>query len=233
MSNYALPPFYYRANALLRHILFPLLMPVTIQGQEHVPPAGPLIVVVNHINIIEAPMLGAFFPRGIVMMSKVENFDLPFWGHIVRYYGAFPINRGEADVQAIKRALRVLRGGAALLVAPEGTRGPPGLREGRHGAALLAALAPAPIIPVGISGHEHFGANLKRLRRTPATLAIGPAFTLASPTRHPSRDTLRAMTTEIMQRLAAQLPPTHRGIYQAVTGPGEFVRPLAELPVNV
>lgn len=222
----SLPPFYYFANRALRRVIFPLLMPVTVRGREHVPPEGPLIVVINHVSIVEAPMCGAFFPRDVVMLSKSENFELPFFGHVVRNYGAIPITRGEGDIEAIKQALRVLQGGQALLVAPEGTRAPPPLREGREGAALLAVRAGAPIIPIGIAGQEHFSTNLRRLRPTPVTFSIGPAFRLESPSRRPTRAMLREMTTEIMERLAAELPPHYHGSYTPTRSAGTFAHPL-------
>lgn len=221
-----LPWFYYFANWFLRTIFFPLTLKVEFEGLEKVPLTGPLIVVINHINFLDPLLTGAYFPREIEMMSKVENFRLPVVGWVVKAYGAFPVRRGEADVVAIKHALQVLQQGRALLMAPEGTRGSAILREGHDGAALLAARSGAPLIPVGVSGQEHFFRNLKRLRRTTVRVSVGDPFYLTAGTRKPTRDTLRVMTEELMQRLAAELPPTYRGAHQAVRGPGRFARPM-------
>src|SRR5262249_1140663 len=144
--------FYHWANALMR-IAFRLAVDLRIDGLSNVPQTGPLIIAINHSSFIDPLLVGPFIPLDVVMMSKSENFSLPFWGPIVTWYGAFPIHRGEADREAIKKALEVLRDGGALLMAPEGTRSVNGeLQPGQDGLALIAARTHAPVIPFVITG---------------------------------------------------------------------------------
>ncbi|HBY98986.1 MAG: 1-acyl-sn-glycerol-3-phosphate acyltransferase [Ardenticatenaceae bacterium] len=225
-----LPWFYYFANWMLRNVIFRLLMKVEIHGLEEVPATGPLIVVINHFNFVDPIMAGAYFPRDLEMMSKLENFELPLFGWFVKAYGAFPVRRGEGDVEAIKHALRILHEGRVLLMAPEGTRGGTVLKTGHGGVALLAARSGAPVIPVGITGQEHFLPNLKHLRRTPIRVSIGAPFHLDAGTRKPPREILQAMTEELMGRLAIQLPLEYRGEYQTLRNSERFVRLLKTAP---
>lgn len=225
-----MPWFYYFANWGLRTLLYPLFLRVEIYGWEKIPLTGPLIVVINHFNFIDPILAGAYFPRDLEMMSKIENFQLPFLGWVVKAYGAFPVRRGEGDVEAIKHALHILHDGRALLMAPEGTRGGAVLKAGHHGVALLAARSGAPILPIGIAGHERFLTNLKRLRRTHVRASVGDPFYLDAGTRKPRREILEAMTEELMRRLAAQLPAEYRGEYGPIDRPERFVRSLKSEP---
>jgi 1-acyl-sn-glycerol-3-phosphate acyltransferase len=221
-----LPGFYYFANSTLRHVLFPICrVDVTVPGQEHVPPEGPVIVVFNHISTLDPPLLGTFIPRDIVMMSKIENFsDNPVLGWMARNYGAFPIRRGLGDVGAIRRALQVLRQGRALLISPEGTRSKTGLLGQPHeGVALIGSRSGAPVLPVGISGIEDFTRQIKRWRQTTVTLNIGRPFRLIAPTGRPSRGELEAMSRAVMQRIALQLPPSYRGDFGTLGDEQQFV----------
>ncbi|NIO68574.1 MAG: 1-acyl-sn-glycerol-3-phosphate acyltransferase, partial [Anaerolineae bacterium] len=108
---------------------------------------------------------------------KAENFGDPILGIIVRLYGAFPVRRGEVDLQATRRALEVLRHGEVLLMAPEGTRSKEcRLQPGHDGMTFIALRANAPILPMAITGAKDLGSNLKRLRRTEVKIVIGQPF---------------------------------------------------------
>ncbi|MBA3532397.1 MAG: 1-acyl-sn-glycerol-3-phosphate acyltransferase [Ardenticatenales bacterium] len=225
-----LPPFYYFANSVLRQILFPLMrVQVTVKGQENVPREGALILVSNHLSLVDPPLLGTFIPRDLVMMSKAENFDrggLSRW--VTSNYGAFPIRRGAGDVGAIRHAMKVLKQGQALYIAPEGTRSITGyLREPQEGVALLAVRSNVPIVPVGISGIEHFHKRVKRWQATPVHLSIGLPFRLRSPEPRPDRAMLEALSEAVMQRIAAELPLEYRGRFQETNEAQHLVELLA------
>jgi 1-acyl-sn-glycerol-3-phosphate acyltransferase len=214
-----LPPFYYFANTALRYLLFPLTrVQVTMRGKENVPREGAFILVSNHLSLLDPPLLGTYIPRDLEMMSKAENFEggrLMRW--VVSNYGAFPIRRGQGDVGAIRHAMKVLKEGRALYVAPEGTRSMTGqLGEPHEGVVLLALRSGVPIVPVGISGVEHFAQRVKRWRPTPVLLSVGQPFRLQSPTPRPDRRTLEALSEAVMARIAAELPPPYRGRFERV-----------------
>jgi len=218
--------FYHLANAFFR-LAFRVLFDYRIRGLENVPREGPLIVAINHASFADPLMIGAFFPRHITMMGKVELFRKPIFGLLVRMYGAFPVRRGEGDLQAVRRSLEVLRAGDALLLAPEGTRSKDGkLQRGKEGTALIALRTGAIILPVAIWGPKYLWKNLARLRRTRVEMVIGEPFRLESPSRRPNRQQLRELTDEIMRRIAVLMPPELRGAYadQVCEAQGEVLQ---------
>ena len=77
-------------NVLLK-IVFKLLLNLEVVGLENAPPEGPLILMINHIDLIDPAMAGGVMPREIVAMAKIESFRDPILGVIVRLYGAFPV----------------------------------------------------------------------------------------------------------------------------------------------
>lgn len=201
-------------NALLRPLVA-LLLPYDVQGTENLPASGPVLVMLNHTNLVDVILPAMFLPRDVVMLSKIENFRVPVLGLFVRAYGAIPLRRGQADLQAVRLSLKALKEGRVLAIAPEGTRSGHGrLQRGHEGLAFVAAQSGVPIVPFAIYGHADCFANLKRLRRTRLHIRVGEPFYLLSQGR-PRREELRAMTDEAMYRLAAALPPEYRGEYAA------------------
>ena len=200
-----------------------VLMRVEIEGRENIPP-GPFILMANHINSIDPVVAGlAIYPRDAMFMVKVENAQHRFLRDFFYAYGAVPVERGEADLGALRRAVEVLTVDRDILyVSPEGTRSRDGrLREAKNGMAYVALRAEAPILPVAITGVEAFGDNLRRGRRTPVRARVGYPFYLRAPgrdagQRRARKEVLSAMTREAMYQLAALLPPEQRGAYADV-----------------
>ena len=134
------------------------------------------------------------------------------------------MRRGEADRAALKAALKALREGTMLGVAPEGTRSRNGsLQPAKAGIAFLATNANVPIVPAVVINTDRAFAQLRRLRRPHLTLKIGPPFRLSPLAPGQRSAQLRAHTEEIMLRLAALLPPRHRGVYSEHPRLAEFL----------
>ena len=206
-------PFRRIANPVLR-MLFNLLYKIEVTGIENVPQQGPFIAVMNHIYFVDPVQVGVLAPRYIVIMSKIENYQILPLRPLLHLYGTFPVHRGELDMTAIRTSLQVLEEGHGLLMAPEGTRSRTHtLQKGLDGVAWLALRSQAPVVPVAHSGQERLGRYLKRLRRTPLRMVFGEAFTLRPVEGLDRKQQLRLMTTEMMYRLAALLPPEYRGVY--------------------
>src|SRR5919204_5401265 len=135
-----------------------------VTGRENVPDDGGLVLAANHTSNFDPWPLGLpLFPRRqLRFMAKVELFN-PLLGPILRAGGAFPVRRGEGDVEAIQTAVDLVRAGEIVVMFPEGTRQRKGLRKKfeprpHSGAARIALQADAPLVPTAISGTD-------RLRR--------------------------------------------------------------------
>ena len=182
-------------------------------GREHVPASGGVIVVSNHLNNADPPMIQRALPRYIVFMAKKEMLDAPLVGLLFRAWGAFPVRRGEADLGALRTACQVVQRGEMLMMFPEGTRSRTGqIGEGHPGTAMIARRTGAPILPVAITGTEGIawpGVFLRPRSISHVRVAIGEPFVLGKDGRANSQ-ALRADTDEIMAHIAALLPKQYR-----------------------
>jgi 1-acyl-sn-glycerol-3-phosphate acyltransferase len=203
--------FYFAANSVMKALLV-LLTRWRVEGKENVPRQGPVIIVSNHLSIIDPPLLGASVPRRIRFMAKQELFDFWFARIIVEAYGGFPVRRGQLDRAAVRRALEGLQSGCVLGMFPEGKRSHNGqLQSAQLGASLIASRAGVLILPVGIFGSEKVRGMRFVLRRPRVTVNIGRPFTLPEDGHRPARSRLADHTDLIMDRVAELLPQGYRG----------------------
>jgi 1-acyl-sn-glycerol-3-phosphate acyltransferase len=123
-----------------------------------IPLEGPLIVYSNHTGQVEVPILYSHLqPRHMTGIAKVETWDGWFLRWVFNLWGAIPIRRGEADIEAMRKSLEALEKGTILAIAPEGTRNKSGkLIKGHPGVVSLAMRSGAPLLPVAHWGGEIF-----------------------------------------------------------------------------
>ena len=180
-----------------------------------VPAEGPLIVMVNHINFLEVPILSTrMLPRDFRALTKQETWDHPFFRILAENWGGIPLDRENPGVESFRRSLESLKENKILLIAPEGTRTGDGiLREGHPGIASLALKSGAPVLPVAHYGGEQFWTNIKRLRRTRVTIRIGEPLTIERPEAL-NRQAKREITDQLMYELASLMPEPYRGHYR-------------------
>ena len=140
-----------------------------------VPATGPVLIVSNHVSVLDPPLVGGSAPRPLFFMAKEELFRIPLLGRLIRALNARPVRRDGSDMRALKAALALLQEGRAILVFPEGTRGEEGqpLREGKPGVGMLAVLSGAPVVPVYVSGS---GYALPRGRALPRLAKVRVTF---------------------------------------------------------
>jgi 1-acyl-sn-glycerol-3-phosphate acyltransferase len=180
-----------------------------------VPDRGPLIVVTNHVNILEIPIIYTRLqPRPVTGVVAAVRWNNCWLRWLLEVCGAIPLRRGEADVAAVRKAIAALEAGHIVIVDPEGTRSGHGrLQRGHAGVVLLALRSGAPLLPVVFYGSEHYKDNLRRLRRTDFHIAAGEPFYLNAGGVQVTRQVRHQMTDEIMYRMSALLPPAYRGVY--------------------
>jgi 1-acyl-sn-glycerol-3-phosphate acyltransferase len=147
------------------------------RGREHLPKGG-FVLAANHTSNFDPWPLGLpLFPqRQLRFMAKVELFK-PVLGPILKAGGAFPVRRGEGDLEAVQQAVELVREGEVVVMFPEGTRRKKGLRKTHEarahtGAARIALTAEAPLVPAAIKGTERI------TRLEPLRVAYGEPIAL-------------------------------------------------------
>lgn len=214
-----MPWFYYIARGLLIG-LFKLLTRWEVRGRENVPKEGPVLVVANHLNLADPPLLGVSLDRKVVFMAKEELFRSSLGAYFVRGLGSFPVHRGKLDREALRRSQQVLADNLALAMFPEATRSRSAkLKTAFPGSALIAFRSGVPILPVGIIGTEQIKGLGWIVRRPRVTINIGQPFSLPPAEGKLTREKLVEYTDLIMQRIAELLPPQYHGVYAGKVKP--------------
>ncbi len=226
-----------RIASFVMRVVTRLFTRVVIEGDLALfPRTGAVLVAANHASNSDPVLTGGFLNtrlgRPMNWMGKREVFEWPFISWLARHGGVHPVDRGAADVDAFRTAMRILDEGHILAVFPEGTRSPDGrLQLAKDGVAVLAARSNAWIVPIGLANSDRLWPRGTRMpQRTPSvTVRIGTPFRLgdaleAGPggegtpavgaSASASRRRANAAGTDlIMRRIAELLPERQRGIY--------------------
>jgi 1-acyl-sn-glycerol-3-phosphate acyltransferase len=186
-----------------------------ISDLQKFPLHGPLIAIANHTGQIEVPLIFAHLqPRKLTGWAKIETWDNKFLNLVFNIWGIIPVRRGEADMHALKAALRALENGFIFGVAPEGTRNYTGiLGRALPGTVIVALHSGAPIIPIAHWGGEAFLKNLKRFKRTDFHIRIGEPFKINVEGVKVTGEVRQQIVDEMMYELAKYLPEEYRGEY--------------------
>jgi 1-acyl-sn-glycerol-3-phosphate acyltransferase len=208
-----MPWFYYISSLVMRMSLF-LLARWQVRGKENIPGQGAVLVVANHLNLADPPLLAVSLRRKVTFMAKKELFRFKFIGYFIGSFGAFPVHRGRLDRKALHRADQVLAQGQTLIMFPEGMRSRSGkLGPAFSGSALVALRSSAPLLPIGISGTEKIRGVGWIPHRHDITVNIGHPFYLPPVRSKLTKVELAKLTTYIMEHIAGLLPPEYRGSY--------------------
>lgn len=184
-----------------------LLARFEVQGAELMP-APPLLITGNHLSYFDVAAMTPYLPPGVIGLAA-EKYRGTWMEPFFRANALIWVKQFSADRDALKKALLVLEHGAALAIAPEGTRSKTGgLIQGREGAAFLATRANVPIVPVVVWGTE----KILKHPRPRVHLRIGRPYRL--PEGRAKGPQLEEYTERIMCALAALLPEAYRGVYR-------------------
>lgn len=205
--------FYYVARTIVI-IALRLFTHWQIKGRENVPNQGALLIIVNHLNLADPPLVSVSLKRRVVFMAKEELFRSKFVGYFISSFGAFPVHRGQLDRQALRQAEKVLAEGLALAMFPEATRSKNAqLQRAFSGSALIALRQGVPILPVAITGTERIKGLSWMLHRPHITITFGQPFHLPLVDGRASKEELTELTTFMMGHIAELLPAGYRGYY--------------------
>jgi 1-acyl-sn-glycerol-3-phosphate acyltransferase len=189
-----------------------------VEGMENLPLTGPLVLVANHVHVLDPLLLCCSLPRWITFVAKEELFHSLFWGFWLRWAGSLPIQRGGKvgeKQRTLQGARKALGEGMILGMFPEGARSHDGkLRKGRHGPAVIASKTDTAVLPVGISGTDKIHGISWPWKRPPVVLTIGKPFRLPPSNRKITRSQMQLLTGRLMGEIAALLPPEYKGAYE-------------------
>lgn len=198
-------------------IIKPFFLRLQIEGEENVPGAGGCVIACNHTLGADYVVLGYASPRQLYYMAKAEIFAFhPLLARLIASAGAFPVQRGKGDTQAIEQAVAIVRGGKIVGMFPEGTRSRSGvLRRGKPGAARIALGARAPVVPAAVIDGDTILRDLFKLQRRPlVTVRFGAPIAVAGDSEN--MEDVEQLTTAVMLAIAELLPPERRGVYAEV-----------------
>jgi 1-acyl-sn-glycerol-3-phosphate acyltransferase len=166
-----------------------------IYGANRVPRSGGYIAVCNHASYFDPPILSNCLGRPVAFMAKEELFRVPLLKQAIELYGAYPVKRSQSDRSAIRSALKVLENGWIAGIFLDGTRTKDGkIHQPKLGAALIAAKAGVPLIPVSLWGTEQIITKGSLIPRSvPITIRIGE---IIEPPRSTKKEELQAVTAQ-------------------------------------
>ena len=145
------------------------------QGVHHIPREGGVLIVSNHISLLDPVIVGSAANREIHFMARSNVFGVPGLGKLITAYNAYPVNRGAPDLGALRKTISLLKNGNVVLMFPEGTRSVDGsLGKAHDGASFIAHRANVRTIPVYHNGAgKMLPRGSKRPRRAKLTVTFG------------------------------------------------------------
>lgn len=223
MNEEKVPTYRYPRRRFIRGILRPLnllalnlLSRFEVEGREHIPNRGPLLVVANHFGYVDALAMLALSPWPIEYLGGYVTPNAPLVTRFIPgLYGYYPVFRGTGSREALRAAQSVLNQNGVIGIFPEGGSWASVLRPPRPGVSFLAVETGARILPMGFDGVNDIVPALTQGRRKHVKIRIGEPFGpfRVSGRGRERRAQLDAIGEEVMQRIAALLPDHLRGCY--------------------
>jgi 1-acyl-sn-glycerol-3-phosphate acyltransferase len=191
-------PVFYRVVRAVFVPFFLVYFRMQRVGREHLPRSGPLLLASNHRSFLDPFVIGTLVKRPVYYMAKRELFEKRWQAWALNALGAFPVDRGAGDQDAMATARAILARGDCVVVFPEGTRTRPGpLGEPRRGIGRLALETGAPVVPVAVIGSDQVRRGW-RIRPRKVRLRVG------APLRYPTVESCSpALASAVTERIWA------------------------------
>lgn len=210
-AHYSIP---YPRNVLFRRVantvargLLRVFARVTITGKENLPEKGPLILVGNHVEIMEVLLMAVYVPYLVEILGTGDIPLDPTFKWLIEPYGFIPINRGNMDRKGLNMALDVLKQGGVIGIFPEGGIWETSAKQARTGVAWLSQQAGAPVLPIGFGGVAGALGKMVGLHRPEMVMNIGK---LMPPVQKPAagerKTALENAANQIMAEVEKLIP---------------------------
>ncbi len=173
-----------------------------IYGADKIPKSGAAIAVSNHASYFDPPIISNCIGRPVAFMAKQELFTIPVFKNAIALYGAYPVNRSISDRSAIRAAIKALESGWIAGIFLQGTRTQDGkITNPKSGAALIAAKAQVPLIPISLWGTENILSGSSFPKPAPLTIRIGDLIEPPKSTKREELNTVTAQCAQIINQL--------------------------------
>ena len=181
-----------------------MLHRIRVEGRENVPHGGCLIVG-NHASYLDPTTIGWAIGREIFFLGRKSLFRPPVMNWLLPICNVIPIDRDGGESSGLRKIIRMLRHGDAVLLFPEGTRTPDGtIQEAEPGAGLVAVKSGVPVLPVRIFGtFECLSRHQKKLRFGPLRVVIGKPYLPPVVERNQEKEAYGPIAQEMMERIKA------------------------------
>jgi 1-acyl-sn-glycerol-3-phosphate acyltransferase len=176
-----------------------------VHGLENLPRSGPVILASNHMGYLDGPLLFSVTPRPVHALVKREMF-YGRTGRLLTRLGQIAVDRDYVDPGAVKVCLRVLADGGVVAIYPEGNRGLGDVAQTKPGAAYLALVSAAPVVPVACLGTRDDGAGMSSMPKRGArvdTVFGEPLRFTSTPVPWPRTQTRVGQVQAEIQRILA------------------------------
>ena len=180
-----------------------LLYRQRVAGIGRVPATGPVVLVANHSNFWDGPVLFGALPRRVSFLIKAEAVTGPI-GWLLRNVGQYAINREAPERNTLLNALAQLKAGGVIGIFPEGTRGDGNVANVSSGAGWLAARAGAAVLPVAVRGTARPPGSQRRFRPKVRVL-IGDPFPIPVGAGKKAVDAATELIRDRLSQLVVQL----------------------------
>jgi len=198
--------FWYLLGYSLSKAIAKTFFSYRVIGAENMIEEGPCIIAANHCSFFDPPLVGVACKRAIHYLARKSLLEWPILGPIFPELNVIPVDRKNADRSALMGAIRVVRGGGAVLIFPEGTRSPDGqLQPAQPGIGMIVAKTGAPVVPARISGsYEVFSRERLLPKKGKVSVEIGHPLSFGNldAAAAASREGYEAMSQRILDAVA-------------------------------
>jgi 1-acyl-sn-glycerol-3-phosphate acyltransferase len=207
LSAATAPAVHRVARAWGRSILAVSGVRVRVTGGQRIDPAAAFIFMSNHQSNFDIPVLLGHLPAPFRWLAKAELFRIPIFGRAMRGAGYIPIDRSDrpAAIASLRQAAEAVRGGAAVMIFPEGTRSPDGtLKPFKKGGFVMAIEAGVPIVPVALRGtFDIMPKNRLLIRPREVAMVIGAPIATSGYRIHSKEALMNEVRNALQRQLAA------------------------------
>jgi 1-acyl-sn-glycerol-3-phosphate acyltransferase len=183
---------------------------IRLEGTQHIPVDGPLIIAPNHVTYADPVLVWLPIRLRVHFMAWDALFDVPVLSWLIRRLRAFPVQLEAADPRSTREAVRLLQAGQSVMIFPEAARSLDGrLQRFRPGAFRLASSLQVPVLPVTILG-GHASWPPGRVLPRPGQLSIVYHPVISPPKEPDARAAARVLARQVREAIASRLPAAHQ-----------------------